>query len=194
MRILGIDPGSRVTGYGIVEGDGRRCRALAAGALRLGDGPLAERLCRLHSLLCALLTEHSPSAVAIEGIFVQRSPRSALVLGHARGVALLCAAQAELPIFEYPPATVKRSLTSGGAASKGRVARAVALVLGLEGHYALDATDALAVAVCHLSRSRATATHAEGGKPSAWLRALAAAPVRPQTAQNALLAAALRRR
>ena len=105
---------------------------------------------------------------------------------------LLCAAQADLTIYEYPPATVKRSLTSGGAASKGGVARAVALILELREALAPDASDALAVAVCHLAKQRAHS--AEHGRPSAWVRALAAAPPLPQTAANAMLEAALRPR
>jgi len=143
-----------------------------------------------------LIAEHAPAAVAIEGIFVRVAtkfaPRSALTLGHARGVALLCAAQAELPIYEYPPATVKRSLTQAGAASKGSVARAVGMVLGLRLQVAPDATDALAVAVCHLSQTRLRVGPA--GAPSAWLRALAKAPPRRQSRANALLAAALKGR
>jgi crossover junction endodeoxyribonuclease RuvC len=198
VRVLGIDPGSRITGFGLIEGDGRSCRAVATGAIRLGGGPLAERLLALHEALSALLSEHEPGVVAIEGIFSQRAPRSALILGHARGVAMLCAAQAELPIYEYPPATVKRSLTSGGAASKGGVARAVAMVLGLRETLAVDATDALAVAICHLSRTRGPSSRAVAsqvdGKPSAWTRALAASPPRRQTPQNALLELAARRR
>jgi crossover junction endodeoxyribonuclease RuvC len=195
VRVLGIDPGSRITGFGLIEGDGRSCRAVATGVIRLGDGPLAGRLLHLHATLSALLSKHAPTVVAIEGIFSQRAPRSALILGHARGVAMLCAAQAELPVFEYPPATVKRSLTSGGAASKGGVARAVAMVLGLREALAVDASDALAVAICHLSRSRGQPGRARSdGQPSAWLRALAASPPRRQTPQNALLEMVARRR
>jgi crossover junction endodeoxyribonuclease RuvC len=199
VRVLGIDPGSRITGYGVIDGDGRACRAVCTGTFRLGDGPLPGRLLTLHRLLSKLLEEHAPAAVAIEGIFSQRAPRSALVLGHARGVAMLCAAQAELPIFEYPPATVKRSLTSGGAASKGGVARAVAMVLGLKQALAVDATDALAVAICHLGRVRGPSGQAlvegrDAGRPGAWVRALAEAPARRQTPQNALLEMAARGR
>ena len=200
MRILGIDPGSRVTGFGIIEtldggaggGLNGRCRAVATGTFRLGDGPLPERLLSLHKGLGALIAEHQPGVVAIENIFTKFAPRSALTLGHARGVALLCAAQADLPIFEYPPATVKRSLTQQGAATKGTVARAVGMVLGLKLQLAPDATDALAVAVCHLSRSRLS--FGPRGAPSAWLRALAKAPPQRQTRANALLAAALKGR
>jgi crossover junction endodeoxyribonuclease RuvC len=194
MRVLGIDPGSRVTGYGIVDsGAGSRCRAVVCGTVRLGDGPLAERLLTLHEALTALLAEHRPQGVAVEGIFAKVAPRSALTLGQARGIALLCAAQAELPVFEYAPATVKRSLTNAGAASKGSVARAVSMVLGLRTAMAVDASDALAVALCHLSRARVT-TNAVDGTPSAWLRALAGAPQVRQSRSNALLAAALKGR
>jgi crossover junction endodeoxyribonuclease RuvC len=196
MRILGIDPGSRITGFGIIESFGAglsgRARAVATGTLRLGDGPLAERLAKLHAALAALLETHRPEAVAVEGIFAKISPRSALTLGHARGVALLCAAQAKLPVFEYPPATIKRSLTTAGAASKQTVARAVGMVLGLRERLAADASDALAVAICHLSRARLNT--GPSGTPSAWLRALAAAPAARPSRANAMLAAALKGR
>lgn len=193
MRILGIDPGSRITGYGVIDGHGSQCALVATGALRLGEGLLGDRLLALHRELSAIVAEHRPQAVAVEGIFTKISPRSALILAHARGVALLCAAQADLPLFEYPPATVKRSLTQGGAASKGGVARAVNLILGLREPLVADASDALAVAVCHLSKERVR-NGSRPGTPSAWVRALTAAPPRRQTAANALLEAAWRRR
>ncbi len=188
MIALGIDTGSRVAGFGVVrlEASGQ-FRAVAAGAWTLAGHDLSDRLIQLHRALSALLAEHRPAAAAVEGIFSHSGARSALVLGHARGVALLAAAQAEVPIYEYPPATVKRSLTHGGASSKAAVARAVRQLLALEGPLRADATDALASALCHLARHR-------GGGPSPWLRALAgAAPAEP-TRQNLLLRAALRGR
>jgi crossover junction endodeoxyribonuclease RuvC len=197
VRILGIDPGSRITGFGVIEslrgGLNGRCRVVIAGTVRLGDGPLPERLEKLHLALGDLLATHGPEAVAVEGIFAKLAPRSALTLGHARGIALLCAAQAKLPVYEYPPATVKRSLTHGGNASKSSVARAVGMVLGLRTALAVDASDALAVALCHLSRSRFTQGPVEG-TPSAWVRALAAAPPRRTTRASVLLKAALKGR
>ncbi len=188
MIALGLDPGSRVAGYGVVqmERDGR-FRALAAGAWVLGSGSLAERLLGLHRSLAALLAEHRPQAAAVEGVFSAKGARSALVLGHARGVALLAAAQAEVPIYEYPPATVKRSLTHGGASSKEAVARVVRRMLSLDAPLRADATDALAVALCHLARhGNATV--------GPWLRALAAAAAATPTPANLLLRAAWRRR
>jgi crossover junction endodeoxyribonuclease RuvC len=157
MRVMGLDPGSRVTGYGVVEVDSSRFRPIAAGTIALGGGALSDRLLRLHLEALGLFRELRPEALAIEGIFVHRGQRSALTLAHARGVLLLACAQAELPVYEYAPATVKRSLTRAGSASKAGVARAVAMILGLSGGYPEDATDALAVAVCHLARSRASA-------------------------------------
>ncbi len=188
MIALGLDPGSRVAGYGIVrfESDGT-FRALAAGAWVLGSGPLEARLLGLHRSLSSLLAEHRPEAAAVEGVFSHKGARSALVLGHARGVALLAAAQAEVPVYEYPPATVKRSLTHGGATSKEGVARAVRRMLGLQEPLRADATDALAVALCHLARhGNATV--------GPWLRALAGAPPAPPTPQNLRLREAWRRR
>jgi len=154
---MGLDPGSRVTGWGVVEAQASRFQPIAAGTLPLGNGALADRLLRLHVGLEALFRELRPEALAIEGVFVHRGLRSALTLAHARGVLLLACAQAQLPVFEYAPATVKRSLTHAGSASKGGVARAVCMVLGLREGLPADATDALAVAVCHLARSRASA-------------------------------------
>jgi len=154
MRVMGLDPGSRVTGYGVVELEASHFRPVAAGTLPLGNGMLADRLLRLHLGLTTLFRELRPEALAIEGVFVHRGVRSALTLAHARGVLLLACAEAHLPVFEYAPATVKRSLTHAGSASKGGVARAVSMILGLREELPADATDALAVAVCHLSRAR----------------------------------------
>ncbi|MHB1846458.1 MAG: crossover junction endodeoxyribonuclease RuvC [Deltaproteobacteria bacterium] len=192
MLTLGLDPGSRVTGFGLVHKEGPRWRAVEAGALSLGQGPLPERLAKLHAGLSALLSKHRPDAVAVEAIFSHKGLRSALILGHARGVALLAVAQAGLSVNEYPPATVKRSLTQGGARSKGAVARAVFQLLGISGPLPADATDALAVAICHLSRNRLLAT--DSGAPSPFLRALAAAPQIAPSRANLLLKAALRGR
>jgi crossover junction endodeoxyribonuclease RuvC len=191
MIALGIDPGSRVAGFGVVEvGAQGRFRSLAAGALVLRGDTLSERLLQLHTALGELLARHQPQAVAIEGVFAHRGLRSALVLGHARGVALLAIAQAEVPVYEYAPATVKRSLTHGGASSKAAVARAVRQLLKVTEPLRADATDALAIAICHLARQRGPVA----GRPSPWLRAVAAAPAQAQTPQNLLLQAAWRHR
>jgi crossover junction endodeoxyribonuclease RuvC len=191
MLVLGIDPGSRVAGYGVVEiAPQGRFRSVAAGALVLRGDTLSERLVDLHRSIAKLLTAHQPQAAAIEGVFSHRGVRSALILGHARGVALLAIAQAEIPVYEYPPATVKRSLTHGGAASKAAVARAVRQLLKLEEPLRADATDALAIAICHLARHGGPVS----GRPSPWLRAVTSAPVQAPTPQNLLLQAAWRHR
>jgi len=153
-RVLGIDPGSRVVGWGMVEPGGPGLRHLGHGVLRLdASAPLELRLVELFARLSETLLRHAPTAVAVEGVFTFRNARSALVLGQARGVALLVAARAGLPVFEYAPAVVKRAMGVGGAGPKDAVGRAVSTFLGLEGAPAADATDALAVAVCHLHRA-----------------------------------------
>jgi len=155
FRVLGIDPGSRVTGFGVVEAHGSRLCHLAHGVLRVpGDLALELRLAELFHGLAEVLARWSPDAVAVEGVFSCRNARSALVLGHARGVALLAAAQGGRPVFEYAPALVKRAVGAGGAASKEAVARQMRAFLGLTGALRADATDALAVAVCHLHRAQ----------------------------------------
>jgi crossover junction endodeoxyribonuclease RuvC len=152
LRVLGIDPGSRYTGFGVVEQHGNRLVHLGHGVLRLdGDAPLQTRLHELFDGLTRALAIHRPDAVAVEGVFTFKNARSALVLGHARGVALLVAAQRELPVHEYSPAKVKKSVGAGGASAKDAVARMVQTLLGIEVTERADASDALAVAICHLN-------------------------------------------
>jgi crossover junction endodeoxyribonuclease RuvC len=155
FRVLGIDPGSRVSGFGVVEERGSRLQYLSHGVLRLpAELPLELRLAELFHGLCQALERWEPEAVAVEGVFAFRNARSALVLGHARGVALLAAAQGGRPVYEYAPAVVKRAVGASGAASKEAVGRQIRAFLGLERPVGADATDALAVAVCHLHRTR----------------------------------------
>lgn len=152
MKIFGIDPGSERTGYGCIEASGSRHRLVICGCL---SGParatFPERLKAIHSGLCDLLARHRPDCVAIEDIFYARNVRSALRLGHARGVALLAACEANLPIAEYAPAEIKRAVVGYGRAEKSQVQQMVKLLLGLdEAPAPHDAADALAVAICHL--------------------------------------------
>ncbi|MGE0592973.1 MAG: crossover junction endodeoxyribonuclease RuvC [Vicinamibacterales bacterium] len=152
MRIFGIDPGSERTGYGCVETDGRRHRMVTCGTItaRAAEG-LPARLVRIHRELAAQLEACRPGCVAIENLFHARNARSALRLGHARGVAMLAAAQAGCPVVEYTPAEVKRAVVGYGRAEKQQVQHMVRLLLGLPADpLSLDATDALAVAICHL--------------------------------------------
>ena len=154
MRIFGIDPGSERTGYGCVESDGRRHVLLACGAVAGPPGDtFPNRLARIHSELSALLTSYRPDCVAIENLFHAINARSALKLGHARGVAMLAAVEAGVPIVEYTPAEVKQSVVGYGRAEKGQVQSMIRLLLGLaEPPTPFDASDALAIAICHLHK------------------------------------------
>jgi crossover junction endodeoxyribonuclease RuvC len=152
VRIFGIDPGSVRTGYGCIESDGSRHRLVTCGAIAASSRlPFPERLHAIHSALAALLVDCRPDGVAVESLFHAVNARSALQLGHARGVVLLAATQARLPIAEYSPAEVKRAVVGYGRAEKPQVAQMIRLLLGLdEVPHPLDVSDALAVAVCHL--------------------------------------------
>ncbi len=150
MRVLGLDPGTHCTGYGIVERDGDRLAHVASGVLRLGKGDLATRLAALHVGLEGLIDTWSPTACAVEDLFHHRSVRSALALGHARGVCLLAAAARGLDVVEYPPAVVKKSVTGHGGADKQQVAHMVARLLGVAEESEDHASDALAAAICLL--------------------------------------------
>lgn len=156
LRVLGIDPGSTATGFGIVEvGRDGRMRALAYGAIRPPVKEFSSRLAGIYAGLERVIAEGGPAEVAIESIFHAENVRSALKLGHARGVALLCAAHAELPVAEYSPMEVKRAIVGYGRAEKDQVARMVGMLLGLGSEKTPhDATDALAVAICHVNASR----------------------------------------
>ena len=152
MRIFGVDPGSERTGYGCVETDGRRHRLVACGAIAaLAADAFPQRLARIHRELAALLTKWRPDCVAIENLFHANNVRSALKLGHARGVAMLAAVEAGCPVVEYTPAEIKRAVVGYGRADKRQVQQMVKLLLGLDTPPSpYDASDALAVAICHL--------------------------------------------
>lgn len=154
-RVLGIDPGSIRTGWGVVERNGHAARGIAAGVIRVPEkAPLSERLEAVHRGITEVLAVHRPDAVAIEDIFFARYAQAALMLGHARGVALLAAAQAGLSVTAYPPTVVKRAVVGSGKAEKSQVAQLVAALLGLRELPGVDATDALAIAITHLNASR----------------------------------------
>jgi crossover junction endodeoxyribonuclease RuvC len=155
MLVLGVDPGSQATGYGVI-GLGAATRLVAAGVIRPPrDAALPERLCEIHAAVAALIREHRPREMAVESLFNARNPRSALVLGHARGVILLAGAQAGIPVHEYAPREVKSALTGNGGAGKEQVRFMVMRLLGLAGDPPpLDASDALAVALAHAGRPR----------------------------------------
>jgi crossover junction endodeoxyribonuclease RuvC len=149
VRILGIDPGTRATGYGVVEFEGSVLRRVAGGVIRPREGDLALRLYEVHCALERVVRESSPDRAAIEAVFSARNPRSALLLGHARGVALAACAAAGLIPMEYAPGRIKRAVVGYGGASKSQVQRMVQRLLGLAAPPPVDEADALAVAICH---------------------------------------------
>jgi crossover junction endodeoxyribonuclease RuvC len=149
MIVLGVDPGTVRTGWGVVRRAGPRLVGVAAGVIRANEkDELPERLRVIHDGLRAVIAEHAPSCMAVEDVFSKHA-RSALVLGHARGVVLLCAALSELELSAYPPAIVKRSVAGKGAAPKDQLGRVVCAMLGFRTLPPPDATDALAVAITH---------------------------------------------
>ena len=154
MKVFGIDPGSARTGYGCVQSDGNRHRMIVCGAITIpASNSFPEKLKIIHVGLGLLIAEHRPDVVAIENLFHAANARSALKLGHARGVAMLAAVEAGVPIVEYTPAEVKQSVVGYGRAEKGQVQSMVQLLLGLTTPPSpFDASDALAIAVCHLHR------------------------------------------
>ncbi|MEW6386680.1 MAG: crossover junction endodeoxyribonuclease RuvC [Thermodesulfobacteriota bacterium] len=152
--VLGVDPGSRHTGFGVIEGDRDRFTHLAHGHIApAGRHPLAQRLCQIYDTLAALIQEHRPQSLALEEIFLAHNVKSALILGQVRGVVLLAAAQAAVPIHFYPPLVIKKAVVGYGQASKDQVKLMVEHLLGLKvaNHHA---SDALAVGVCHLFHTR----------------------------------------
>jgi len=156
VKVLGIDPGSRYCGFGVVEdAGGARLRHLAHGVLEVGEaGPIEERLRALHEGLSRELLRHRPQFVALEDVFHAKNARSALVLGQARGVAILAAAQAGVRVRSFAPSVIKQAVTGTGRAEKEQVGRMVAVVLGIPLPGRLDASDALAAAICGLLRAR----------------------------------------
>jgi crossover junction endodeoxyribonuclease RuvC len=147
--ILGIDPGSRITGFGVVRVSRHRAVFLSAGSIRLGDGPLDDRLVQLYETLSGVIREWAPTEAAIERVFMNRNADSALKLGHARGVAILAARQAGLLVHEYSATQVKQTVVGRGHAEKGQVQHMVKVLLGINHAPATDAADALAIAICH---------------------------------------------
>ena len=150
MRIIGLDPGLRATGWGIIHAEGNRLSHVAHGTIRSNpDDELAYRLRSLHDALMELLQEWQPQAAAVEETFVNKNPASTLKLGQARGVVLLAPAQAGLPVAEYAPTMIKKAVVGTGAADKDQVHAMVKRLLPGCSVTGADAADALAVAICH---------------------------------------------
>jgi len=153
-RILGIDPGSRVTGYGVVELTAKGPAYLASGCIRPAAGDFIDRLGEIYRGVDALIREHAPHEVAIEEVFLASNAASALKLGQARGAAIAAAVAARLPVAEYAARRVKLAVVGTGKASKPQVQHMVRVLLGLSGRPSADAADALAIAICHVNTAR----------------------------------------
>jgi crossover junction endodeoxyribonuclease RuvC len=168
VKVFGIDPGSARTGYGCVQSDGARHRLVACGAIAIpARTSFPEKLAVIHAELGTLLARHHPDCVAIENLFHAVNARSALKLGHARGVAMLAAVEAGVPIVEYTPAEVKLSVVGYGRAEKRQVQSMIRLLLGLaEPPAPFDAADALAIAICHLLKMNLRGAATDGPRAS----------------------------
>jgi crossover junction endodeoxyribonuclease RuvC len=154
MRILGVDPSLRATGYAVLQGASRGVRAISAGVIRTDDTqPLPQRLRVIHDGLLALIDAHRPAGLAVEDLFAApRFPRTAILMGHVRGVVCLAAAQYALPVEALPPAAVKAAIGGFGAASKAQMQQAVRRLLAMDGAVESHAADAAAMALVALSR------------------------------------------
>jgi len=149
MRILGIDPGSRFTGFGIIEVNGDRATPLRHGVIKTGGGEFPERLGIIFTGILDLIAEYAPDEFAIENVFVSKNAGSALKLGQARGAAICAAISKNLPVAEYSPRSVKQAIVGRGSADKVQIQHMVSVLLQLKEKPAEDAADALAVALCH---------------------------------------------
>jgi crossover junction endodeoxyribonuclease RuvC len=149
IRVLGIDPGSRVTGYGIIDQDGSRLRYVASGCIRTGDGALAARLGMIFDGVNRIIDEYGPQEMAIERVFMNKNADSALKLGQARGAAICAGVTRAVPVDEYAAREIKQAVVGKGGATKEQVQHMIRVLLALGERPPSDAADALAVAICH---------------------------------------------
>ncbi|MFY1051142.1 crossover junction endodeoxyribonuclease RuvC [Ectopseudomonas khazarica] len=157
--ILGIDPGSRITGYGVIRDTGRGCEYVASGCIRTGSGALAERLQIVFRGVSEVIATYGPMTMGIEQVFMARNADSALKLGQARGVAIVAAAEAGLEISEYTATQVKQAVVGSGAADKQQVQMMVMHLLKLVQKPQIDASDALGIALCHAHHRQSLIPH-----------------------------------
>jgi crossover junction endodeoxyribonuclease RuvC len=162
LRILGIDPGLQVTGFGVIETENSRLLYIASGCVKSGSGELAARLKVILEGLNEVIAAHAPLEVAVEKVFVNANPQSTLALGQARGTAICAAVLAGLPVAEYTALQVKQSVVGNGHAAKDQVQHMVRRLLSLPGDPAPDAADALACAICHAHGARMGALSTRG--------------------------------
>lgn len=168
MRVIGVDPGSSVTGFGVIQGQGGALEHIAAGVIRPGArAAYPDKLFTIYQRLCELIAQYSPDAMSLERTFVALNVQSAFRLGEARAMALLAAAAHRLELFEYAPAHVKLTVAGHGRAGKSQVKFMVRRALAMDEAPALadDAADALAIALCHLSMARFPAPRSNGHRP-----------------------------
>lgn len=170
MRILGIDPGSRATGFAVIEAHGDRLRACGFGVIRTGSATLPRRLGEIFDGIGQVIAEFTPQVLAIESVFLSRNAQSALKLGQARGAAICAATRIGLPVYEYAPRAVKLAVVGSGRAEKAQVQHMMRQILQIGDALPADAADALAVAVCHAH------TQHTRGYASRQLAALASRP------------------
>lgn len=156
MVVLGVDPGTAITGYGVVSADGDRLSLMAHGAITtLPSQPLPERLLAIYRSLLTLIESYQPQAMAVEEVFFGRNVRTAIAVGHARGVVLLAAAQMGLPVFTYTPTAIKQAIIGYGRADKHQVQEMIRMLLALPNvPQPDDVADAVAIAVCHIHASQ----------------------------------------
>ncbi len=153
-RILGIDPGSRFTGFGVIDFDGDQPTYVASGTIKSSGGAFPDRLKKIFESVGEIVAQYRPDIVAIESVFMARNAGSALKLGHARSAALCATFAFHVEVFEYAPREIKQAVVGTGAASKEQVQHMVVSLLQLDGMPASDAADALAAAICHGHRRR----------------------------------------
>lgn len=165
VRVLGIDPGSQCTGFGVLDATGPRLTYVASGVIRTRDGEFAERLCEIFRCMRALVEQYRPQEIAIERVFVNRNPDSALKLGQARGAAICGTIDANATVYEYATRQIKQAVVGSGSAEKAQVQLMMRSILRLDGPLPADAADALAAAVCHALRGqvRTSIARASGG-------------------------------
>jgi crossover junction endodeoxyribonuclease RuvC len=158
IRVLGIDPGSQRTGFGVVDATGARLAYVASGVIRTTQGEFAARLCEIFRCMRSIVAQYQPQEIAIEKVFVNRNPDSALKLGQARGAAICGTAESNADVFEYATRQIKQAVVGSGSAEKAQVQLMMRSILKLEGPVSADAADALAAAVCHALRGRVRAS------------------------------------
>lgn len=154
IRVLGIDPGSQRTGFGVLDAMGPRLTYVASGVIRTQKGEFAARLCEIFRCMQTIVAQYQPQEIAIERVFVNRNPDSALKLGQARGAAICGTADANAEVFEYATRQIKQAVVGSGSAEKAQVQLMMKSILKLDGPVSADAADALATAVCHALRGQ----------------------------------------